>query len=326
MARNPRKNLSGKPGRTIAVFGGYSVGCGSDAYRHAYELGRSLGAAGFRVVNGGYDGTMRATSQGARENGGYTIGVTCPSVIRNGRTPLEPNEFLDEVIPAPDLLSRIDTMMHMAGGFVILDGGTGTLTEFAIVWEHVSKGFLPPRPIVLTHDAWNDTVDAIIERKPTAAVQLFRAHDVNQIVAHLREHAVQIRRARNSAPGLLAPDPPTHANDGSTTVAELRRLIDRFIADRNWRQFHDPKNLSASIAIEAAELMEHFQWLRSDELDNGASNPRLRQAVIEELADVLAYVLSFANAMNIDLTTALAEKMKKNAVKYPVAAFRGRAR
>lgn len=324
MARSARPK-SKRP-RTIAVFGGYSVARNGDAYRHAHELGRSLAAAGFRLVNGGYDGTMRAAAQGARENGGYTIGVTCPSAMRNGRTPLQPNEFLDEIIPAPDLLTRIDTMMRRAGGYVILDGGTGTLTEFAIVWEHISKGFLPPRPIVLTHDAWNDAVDAIIERKSTAARHLFRAADVTQIVAHLAEHAVAIKSPRHPAPALPALELPGLRNDASTTIADLRRMIDRFISDRDWHQFHDPKNLSASIAIEAAELMEHFQWLRSHELNAAIREPLLRHAVVEEIADVLAYLLSFASAMNIDLTLALTEKLKKNEIKYPAAAFRGRAR
>ncbi len=114
--------------------------------------------------------------------------------------------------------------------------------------------------------------------------------------------------------------------DDTTTVAALRKLVADFIAERQWERFHDPKNLSASIAIEAGELMEHFQWLRSDELDTVRTDPRAQQAISEELADITAYVLSFANAMNIDLSAALAAKMRKNAEKYPAAEFRGRYR
>jgi NTP pyrophosphatase (non-canonical NTP hydrolase) len=112
--------------------------------------------------------------------------------------------------------------------------------------------------------------------------------------------------------------------DKTTTVAELIRLVDDFVAERRWEPFHDPKNLSASIAIEAAELMEHFQWLRSDQLDSVAEDPRVMQQLREELADIMAYVLSFASAMGIDVSSALEEKMKQNAVKYPADKFRGR--
>ena len=114
------------------------------------------------------------------------------------------------------------------------------------------------------------------------------------------------------------------ADDSTTTVAELREHIARFVADRDWEQFHDPKNLTMSIAIEAAELMEHFQWLRSDEIEQITSDPDALRQVREELADVLAFVLSLANALGVDVSQALAEKMAKNELKYPAERFRGR--
>lgn len=114
--------------------------------------------------------------------------------------------------------------------------------------------------------------------------------------------------------------------DSETTIAELIKLIDDFVAERNWEPFHDPKNLSASIAIEAAELMEHFQWLRTDELAGIKEKPETMQPIREELADIMAYVLSFASTMGIDVSSALAEKMKKNAVKYPAETYRGRSK
>jgi len=115
-------------------------------------------------------------------------------------------------------------------------------------------------------------------------------------------------------------------NDSLTTVAELKRLVAAFVAERNWQPFHDPKNLAASIAIEAAELMEHFQWLRSDELDKVGDDAKAMVEIRDEVADIAAYLLSFASRMGIDLSAALAEKMKKNALKYPADAFRGRFR
>ena len=112
--------------------------------------------------------------------------------------------------------------------------------------------------------------------------------------------------------------------DDQTTIAELTALVALFVADRDWQQFHDPKNLSASIAIEAAELMEHFQWLRSDELEAVANDPKAIGEIREEVADILAYLLSFAARMKIDLSSALADKMAKNAKKYPAEQFRGK--
>ncbi len=107
-------------------------------------------------------------------------------------------------------------------------------------------------------------------------------------------------------------------------MAELIKLVNDFVAERAWQPYHDAKNLSASIAIEAAELMEHFQWLRSDQLDSVGEDAQAMAAIREELADIAAYLLSFANKMGIDVSSALEEKMRKNAVKYPADRFRGR--
>lgn len=113
-------------------------------------------------------------------------------------------------------------------------------------------------------------------------------------------------------------------DDKTTTVAELMKLMDDFVAERQWEPFHDPKNLSMSIAIEAGELMEHVQWLRTDELAALKQDSGKMAAIREELADIAAYVLSFASTMGIDLSSALADKMKKNARKYPADEYRGR--
>ncbi|MBN1488496.1 MAG: nucleotide pyrophosphohydrolase [Phycisphaerae bacterium] len=115
-------------------------------------------------------------------------------------------------------------------------------------------------------------------------------------------------------------------DDSTTTVAELREQMARFVADRDWQQFHDPKNLTMSIAIEAAELMEHFQWLRSDQIAQITGDPAALGQVREELADVMAFLLSLANALDVDVSQALTEKMAKNELKYPAERFRGRFR
>ncbi|HEX3726217.1 MAG TPA: nucleotide pyrophosphohydrolase [Pirellulales bacterium] len=112
--------------------------------------------------------------------------------------------------------------------------------------------------------------------------------------------------------------------DDRTTILELRQWLDRFVEERDWHQFHTPKNLAMALAIEAAELMEHFQWLDPQESRAVAHDPPRKSAVGEELADVLSYVLALANALDIDLADALREKMIKNAQKYPADEFRGR--
>lgn len=106
-------------------------------------------------------------------------------------------------------------------------------------------------------------------------------------------------------------------HDSTTPVAELKQLVATFVAERDWQRHHVPKHLAMSIAIEAAELMEHFQWVDTESPEAVMADAERMQQVREELSDVLAYTLSLANALQIDVSSAFAEKMRKNAVKYP---------
>ena len=108
-------------------------------------------------------------------------------------------------------------------------------------------------------------------------------------------------------------------SDKITVIQELKQLVVDFVEARDWSQFHTPKNLSMSIAIEAAELMELFQW--SDGL---SSEKEHLDRVREELADVVIYCLSMANATGIDLSDAVRNKVTDNENKYPVKLFKGR--
>ncbi len=103
--------------------------------------------------------------------------------------------------------------------------------------------------------------------------------------------------------------------DSEVTVRQLRSLMQQFVSERGWEHFHNGKNLAMSLAIEAGELMEHFQWLTTAEVVEGTRVDR--QGVEEELADVVCYALSLANALDIDLSQAIARKMIKNRLKYP---------
>ncbi|MHC4406686.1 MAG: nucleotide pyrophosphohydrolase [Planctomycetota bacterium] len=113
-------------------------------------------------------------------------------------------------------------------------------------------------------------------------------------------------------------------NDSETTMAELRQSVRQFVDQRDWHQFHTPKNLAMSLAIEAAEVMEHFQWLTVEQSRQLALKPERKSAVAEELADVLCYLLAMANELELDLSKALADKMAKNRRKYAVERYRGR--
>ena len=112
--------------------------------------------------------------------------------------------------------------------------------------------------------------------------------------------------------------------DEVTTVAELRQRVADFVAARDWEKFHAPKNISMALAIEAAELMEHFQWITAQASRQvGADRDKLA-AVGEEMADVLCYLLALANELDIDLAQTLQAKMVKNEQKYPADEYRGR--
>lgn len=119
----------------------------------------------------------------------------------------------------------------------------------------------------------------------------------------------------------MATNPDT---DHQTTVAALRDMVEQFVAERDWHRFHAPKNLAMALAIEAAELMEHFQWIDVPVSREIPGDPARLAAVGEELADVLCYAMALANELGIDIATTMRAKMVKNAQKYPAAEFRGR--
>ncbi|GBD35262.1 hypothetical protein HRbin36_00371 [bacterium HR36] len=113
-------------------------------------------------------------------------------------------------------------------------------------------------------------------------------------------------------------------SDATTTVQELRNAMQRFVSERQWERYHAPKNLVMGLAIETAELMEHFLWLDVEESRQRGADPRCRKAIADELADVTCYVLALANCLQLDLSQAVFAKLQKNAAKYPVEQYRGR--
>ena len=106
--------------------------------------------------------------------------------------------------------------------------------------------------------------------------------------------------------------------DDQTTIAELRLAVQKFVDDRNWAKYHTPKNLSMSIAIEAAEILEHFQWRTAEESISLLEDNEAYAEIIDELADVLIYCLSFANQADIDISRAIRAKLERNEDRFPV--------
>lgn len=107
------------------------------------------------------------------------------------------------------------------------------------------------------------------------------------------------------------------------TLDDLARTLRHFAAERDWEQFHSPKNLAMALSVEVAELVEHFQWLSQRESLN--PGPDKKEAVGEELADVLIYLVRLADRLHIDLLAATERKLALNSRKYPADECRGRA-
>lgn len=139
----------------IAIYGSSSA-TPADLV-HARDLGRSLGRAGYGIINGGYGGTMEAAAAGAHEADGWTVGVTCTRfTFRSG-----PNAHCDEVVEAATLTERIEILIDRAAGYVVLPGGNGTLAELSLTWEYLRRELLPPRPLVAWERPWRAVIEAL---------------------------------------------------------------------------------------------------------------------------------------------------------------------
>ena len=106
--------------------------------------------------------------------------------------------------------------------------------------------------------------------------------------------------------------------DATTTIAMLRAAVRQFNDQRHWEPYHSPKNLAMGLACEAAEVMEHFLWVDCEPSRAIVDDAARLAAVTDEVADVACHLLNLTNALGIDLSDAIAAKMLKNAVKYPV--------
>jgi len=141
--------------KKVCVFGTYKD-LGEEQKENIVRLGRLLAENGIIVVSGGFGGSMECVSKGAKSGGGKTIGVT---YYKDKAAPYKKvNEFIDEEVKTKNIFARIETMMKISEGFIMLQGGTGTLLELAAILEHVNKGLMPPKPIVAIGDFWKGVI------------------------------------------------------------------------------------------------------------------------------------------------------------------------
>lgn len=112
--------------------------------------------------------------------------------------------------------------------------------------------------------------------------------------------------------------------DNTTMLGELKEAVRRFAHERDWEKFHSPKNLSMGLAVEAAELMEHFLWVDEEASRQVSQDSAQLGQVADEMADVAVYLLNLSNTLGIDLSDAILGKLAKNALKYPAEQYRGR--
>jgi len=115
------------------------------------------------------------------------------------------------------------------------------------------------------------------------------------------------------------------ASDSETTLSELKSRILEFAREREWEQFHSPKNLAMAMAAESGELLEHFLWMGSEESRACVDDPKRLEQIRQELADIFIFGLELANMTGIDVAKAIESKIAINARKYPVEKARGRS-
>jgi len=180
---------------TVTIFGSSLPGEHSLAYTEALGLGGLLAGGGLVVCNGGYGGLMEATSRGAREAGGHTIGVTCSI------WPSPPNRWVAEEVRTSSFSERIMTLIERGDGYIVLPGGTGTLAELALTWEMMNKATLSRtvggrKPLLVMEPYWRPVIDCLNQELTLAspsAGRSFAAMELLTLVSNA-EQAVDYLR------------------------------------------------------------------------------------------------------------------------------------
>jgi uncharacterized protein (TIGR00730 family) len=173
--------MSQVPKQIITVFGTSAATDNDPVFQMGVNVGRMLAEAGFEIANGGYGGSMRAVAQGAAGAGGKVYGVTCTAFKRS-----KANEFVTEEISTDNLNGRLEKLVSMGNGYIVLPGGTGTLLELAWVWEHKNKGFqTAAKPIVLLGAFWKSLVGTMKQIDSNSDSCIYTAETPRQAVDYL---------------------------------------------------------------------------------------------------------------------------------------------
>ena len=174
--------------KTITVFGSSQPKEGQEEFETAYNLGSLLGKNNFNVCTGGFRGIMNAVSKGAVENGAEATGVTVDLWSAS------PSKFLTKEIKCKSLFERISKLIELGDAYIILQGGTGTLLELAVVWEMMNKRMLDAKPVVCHSSMWKEIVDIMDkqlkhENRPTKFVECF--DNIEEIVSYIKNKISQ---------------------------------------------------------------------------------------------------------------------------------------
>jgi hypothetical protein len=164
--------------KIVTIFGTSRAAQGDDVFALAHEVGLQLAKAGFTIANGGYGGTMLAAAKGAASENGTVLGVTC-SAFKSST----PNEFVTRQINTDSLSDRLEKLVEIGDAYVVLQGGTGTLLELAMVWELKNKGFATKdKPIILAGDFWRPLLDLMQIDDPACTNCIKIASDAEEII------------------------------------------------------------------------------------------------------------------------------------------------
>jgi len=169
--------------KIITVFGSSKPINNEEQYITGYNLGKKLALNGFDICTGGFNGIMEAASKGAVEGGGEAIGVT---VNLWGR---HINKYITREIKCSTLLERVHKLVELGDGFVVLQGGTGTLLELAAVWEYINKGLMDIKPIACHSSIWKAIVSEMNEQMKLEGrnADVVKSFDtVDEVVEYLR--------------------------------------------------------------------------------------------------------------------------------------------
>jgi hypothetical protein len=170
--------------KVITIFGSAKPINSDEQYLTAYNLSKKLAQSGYDICTGGFNGIMEAASRGAVEGGGEAIGVTVN--LWGGKT----NKFVTKEIVCVSLFERINKLIEMGDGFVVLQGGTGTLLELAAVWEYINKDMMKPKPVACHSSIWKTIVAEMnlqmkLEKRSVEIVRSF--YTIDEIVEYLNQ-------------------------------------------------------------------------------------------------------------------------------------------